>query len=93
MRVTVTFLGLLRDHIGAPSMTVELPSGATYRHLLDTIGPTMEAKLPAWTWDASNRSFSRRVTVSRNLNADLREETASLTDGDEILVLLPMAGG
>ena len=93
MHVTVSFLGLLRDHIGKPSLAVELPAGATYRHLLDAIGPTMEARCPHWTWDASKRSFSQRVTVSRNLNTDLREETTCLADGDEILVLLPMAGG
>jgi molybdopterin converting factor small subunit len=93
MRVTMTFLGLLRDHIGAPSLAVELPAGSTYRDLLEALAPTLEAKLPTWTWDAPKRSFSQRVTVSRNLNADLREETTCLTDGDEILVLLPMAGG
>ncbi|NLE10278.1 MAG: MoaD/ThiS family protein [Actinobacteria bacterium] len=93
MRVTMSFLGLLRDRMGQPSLTVDLPAGATYRDLLVEVGPTMEEKLPDWVWDASQQSFSRSVTVSRNLETDLREESTCLADGDEILVFLLMAGG
>jgi molybdopterin converting factor small subunit len=61
--------------------------------LLDTIAPTMEARMPEWAWDVAKRSFSRRMMVSWNLSADLRDETTRLADGDEILVVLPLAGG
>jgi molybdopterin converting factor small subunit len=93
VQVTVSFLGPLRDQVGGPSLVVELPAGATYRDLLDSIAPTMQAKLADWAWDAGKSSFSRRMMVSRNLTADLRDETTCLADGDEILVLLPLAGG
>jgi len=91
--VTVTFLGPLLDQVGERSLVVELPATGTYRDLLDSIAPKMKEKLADWAWDAERHAFSRRMTVSRNLSADLREETTPLADGDEILVLLPLAGG
>jgi len=93
VQVTVRFLGPLRDQVGTESLVVELPPEATYRVLLDSIAPTMEAKLADWAWDSAKRSFSARMMVTRNLSADLRGETTCLADGDEILVLLPLAGG
>jgi molybdopterin converting factor small subunit len=33
------------------------------------------------------------MIVSLNGEADLRDETTSLKDGDEVLVVLPLAGG
>jgi molybdopterin converting factor small subunit len=74
-------------------LVAELPAGATYRDLLDSIAPTMEAKLADWAWDSAARSFSPQLMVSRNASADLRDKTTGLAHGDEILVLLPLAGG
>jgi molybdopterin converting factor small subunit len=93
MRVSVTFLGPLRDQAGAQSIEAELPDGATYRDLLDHIADTMEAKLAVWAWDKTARSFSRRVVVSLNLSLDLREETTPLAEGDELIVVPPLGGG
>ena len=93
MRVTVSFLGVLRDQLGAQSLAVELPATAIYRDLLDSIAPSVEAKLAAWAWDSEKRSFSRQMMVSRNLSVDLRDEATTLADGDEIIVVPPLAGG
>jgi molybdopterin converting factor small subunit len=93
VRVTVSFLGILRDQVGSSSIVVELSDGATYRGLLDSIAPTMRASLSAWAWDDEKRSFARQMLVTRNLSADLRDETTWLADGDEILVVSPLAGG
>jgi molybdopterin converting factor small subunit len=93
MRVTVSFMGPFRDQLGSASMEVELPEGASYRDLLDRIGDTMQAGLPAWAWDPTKRSFARQVMVSRNLSADLRDEATGLSDGDELIVVTPLAGG
>ncbi len=72
---------------------VELPAAATYRDLLDGIAPMMQAKLPAWAWDNEERSFPKQMMVSRNLSVDLRDEATLLADGDEIIVVQPLAGG
>jgi molybdopterin converting factor small subunit len=92
VHVTVKFLGPLRDQVGAQSLSVELPAAATYRTLLDNIAPTVGGKLVEWAWDPARRSFSTRMMVMRNMS-DLRSEATQLADGDEILVLLPLAGG
>jgi molybdopterin converting factor small subunit len=93
LRVTVSLLGVLRDQLGAPSVVVELPAGATYRDLLDSISYSLGSKLAGWAWDNETRSFSRQMMVSRNLSADLRDEETVLADGDEIIVVPPLAGG
>jgi molybdopterin converting factor small subunit len=93
VHVTVTFLGPLRDQVGTKSLVFDLPAGATYRDLLDSIAPSVETKLADWAWDSTKRSFSARMMVTRNLSGDLRDETTALADGDEVLVVLPLAGG
>lgn len=93
MQVTVKFLGALRDQTGRQSVHVELPAGATYRDLLDRIAGDMGSSLTDWAWDAERRSFSSRTMALRNSSIQLREESTRLADGDEIVVLLPLAGG
>jgi len=93
VQVTVKFLGALRHKAGTAEMPVELPDGGTYRDLLDEIGPMIEAKFDSWAWDADKKTFSRRMMISRNGTSDLREDSTVLADGDEILVVLPLAGG
>jgi molybdopterin converting factor small subunit len=93
VQVTISFLGTLRDQVGSSAIVVEFPGVATYRDLLDNIAPTMRASLPAWAWDDEKESFARQMLVTRNLSADLREETTCLADGDQILVVSPLAGG
>ena len=93
MRVTVSFLGALREQIGRQSLAVELPASATYRDLLDAIAPTVQEGLPTWAWDIQKRSFPKQMMISRNLSVDLRDEATPLADGDEIIVVPPLAGG
>lgn len=93
MRVKVNFLGFFRDRIGREPLELDLPENATYRDLLDALAPRVGDKLPDWAWDAEKRSFTRRLLVSRNLSGDLRDDQAVLADGDEILVVPPVAGG
>lgn len=93
MQVTVSFLGVLRDQLGAQSLVVDLPAAATYRDLLNSIAPSLRDKLAGWAWDPEKRSFPRQMMVSRNLSVDLRDEATILADGDEIIVVPPLAGG
>lgn len=93
MQVTVRFLGALRDQAGRQSVVVDLPPEATYRDLLDHIAVEMESSLADWAWDAGRRSFSYRTMALRNSSSELREESTRLADGDEIVVLVPLAGG
>ncbi len=93
MQVTVRFLGALCDQAGRRSVVVDLPAEATYRDLLDRIADDMESTLADWAWDADRRSFSYRTMALRNSSTELRVDSTVLADGDEIVVLVPLAGG
>jgi molybdopterin converting factor small subunit len=93
LRVSVGFLGLLRDQLGQKSLSVELPDGAVFDDLLEAIAPTLQDKLGSWAWDRDNRCFSRRVVVSRKTASGKPDPSAPLTDGEEIMVFPPLAGG
>jgi len=93
MKVKVSFLGLLRDRVGAPSLEVELPEGATFGELLDRLAPLVEDKLADWAWDREARRFAPRIMVSRSKMVGGYEDHSALNDGEEILVFPPLAGG
>lgn len=93
MRVSLTFFGILRDQVGQKTLGVDLPQGSVVSDLIEAIAPVMEQTLAGWAWDAERRSFSSRVVVSRRGEAGSRDLTAALVDGEEILVLPPIAGG
>jgi molybdopterin converting factor small subunit len=93
MRVSVGFLGILRDQVGQKSLEVELPDGAGFGDLMEAIAPLMEQKVGSWAWDGEKRRFSPRVVVSRQKAIGTGDLTTPLTDGEEILVFPPLAGG
>jgi molybdopterin converting factor small subunit len=93
VNITVKFLGALRDQVGASSLLLELPAGGTYRDALDAIGPDVTGRLPGWAWDSVRRSFSDRMIVSLTGAGSMRDEDLQLSDGDEIVVVLPLGGG
>jgi molybdopterin converting factor small subunit len=93
MRVSVGFLGILRDQVGQKSLDVELPDGAGFDDLMQAIAPLMEQKVGSWAWDAQKRRFSPRVVVSRQKAVGTVDQVSPLTDGEEILVFPPLAGG
>jgi molybdopterin converting factor small subunit len=93
MRVTLTFLGALRSQLGTGSLAVDISDGGDYREVLDKIEETMRTRLETSSWDADRRTFSRRMMVLLNGTSELRDEHAALAEGDEIVVVLPLAGG
>ena len=93
MRVTVGFLGILRDQVGQKSLEVELPDGSGFEELMDAIAPLMAQKLGTWAWDEEKRRFSPRVVVSRQKAVRGDALTTPLQNGEEILVFPPLAGG
>jgi molybdopterin converting factor small subunit len=93
MRVKVSFLGILRDKVGGPSLEVELADGATFRDLLEGLAPMVEDKLGDWAWDREARRFVPRIMVSRSKVVGGYDDGTVLTDGEEIMVFPPLAGG
>ncbi len=93
MQVTLTFLGSLRAQVGSPTMSLEIAEEGTYRDVLDSIEETMRTRLESSLWDRDRRAFSRRIMVLLNGTSDLRDEGTVLSQGDEIVIVLPLAGG
>jgi len=92
VRVSINFLGVLKDQAEMEGLVVELPDGATYRDLIDRLDVLVGHSLATWAWNREEKSFTPFVLVMRNL-VDIEDESTPLADGDEILILAPAAGG
>jgi molybdopterin synthase catalytic subunit len=81
MTLEVLFFASYGDLVGAPSVSVDLPDGATVADLVDTVRGRDEAfgRLPAHPAVAVNRT----VVAHRH----------PLAEGDEVAFLPPVAGG
>jgi molybdopterin synthase catalytic subunit len=77
MQVRVLGFGVLKDWLGAPEATVELPEGATVRELLARLSATQHVP--------------RGIAVS--VNAEFVAATHALSEGDEVGLLPPVSGG
>lgn len=93
IHVSVAFLGLLRDQVGARTIDLELSHTATYRDLLDALAPLVGEKLGEWAWDRDEKEFTKRVVVSRGSSIATWDGQSKLIDGEEIVVFPPVAGG
>jgi molybdopterin converting factor subunit 1 len=80
MTVTVLLFASYADALGAPSVELDLPSGATVRDVVDHLRQLRGAeRLPPSPLVAVNQRFAR---------GDL-----ALSPGDEVAVIPPVAGG
>jgi molybdopterin synthase catalytic subunit len=81
MRVRVLLFALYRDLAGAPEIEIEVPAGATARDAVRIVrgrGPSFE-RLPDQPALAVNEVYANLETV--------------LSEGDEVALIPPVAGG
>ncbi len=81
MKLTIRLFATLKDRVGAPQATLDLPEGATVQDMLTTLTtayPTVEASLPS-------------VLIS--VNHEYAERTQVLRPEDEIALFPPVSGG
>jgi molybdopterin synthase catalytic subunit/molybdopterin converting factor small subunit len=83
MQVRVLPFGVLKDWLGSSASTIELPDGATVAELLERLGSSQSASLPA--------QALRGIAVS--VNAEYATAAAVLREGDEVGLLPPVSGG
>ena len=83
MRVQVIPFGVLKDWLGSPAGTVELPDGATVAALMERLRTTLPAGAP--------EQMLRGIAVS--VNAEYAQAGRVLHDGDEVGLLPPVSGG
>ena len=83
MRVQVIPFGVLKDWLGSPAGTVELPDGATVAALMERLRTALPAGAP--------EQMLRGIAVS--VNAEYAQAGRVLHDGDEVGLLPPVSGG
>jgi len=81
MRVTVRLFARLREIVGVPELTREVPDGATLGVVWDRLAADFPALEPY------------RTSISGAVNADYARMHARVQDGDEVAFLPPVSGG
>ena len=79
MQVRVISFGILKDWMGSPATTVELPEGASVGELLGRLGESAPSEL------------LKGIAVS--VNAEYATAAQVLKEGDEVGLLPPVSGG
>lgn len=80
MSVTVLLFASYADAFGAPTLTLELPAGATVDDVLAELrGRPGADRLPAAPLVAVNQRYARR--------------SSPVASGDEVAIIPPVAGG
>ncbi len=80
MTVTVLFFASYADRLGRASLDLELPPGSTVEHVLSSVRLLPGASLlPPSPLVAVNRSYASATTL--------------LSEGDEVALIPPVAGG
>jgi molybdopterin converting factor subunit 1 len=81
MRVTVRLFARLREIVGSPELTRDVPDGATLGVVWDRLAADYPALGPY------------RASISGAVNADYARMHALVQDGDEVAFLPPVSGG
>ncbi len=81
MHVTVRLFGSVRDEVGLKELSVEIADGSTVGDLRKSLHGDI----------ASLERLGTRLRIS--VNYELVEESATLSDGDELALLPPVSGG
>jgi molybdopterin synthase catalytic subunit/molybdopterin converting factor small subunit len=79
MHVRVLCFGVLKDWLGAPAATIELPEGATVASLLETL--------------RTRQSTPLLQGIAVSVNAQFATAAQMLREGDEVGLLPPVSGG
>jgi molybdopterin converting factor small subunit len=92
MKVTITFLGLLREYIGQETVVMDFCHGAVYGDLLREIDVRYGKRLPESLWDKQACQFMPGI-LSVGEGRDLEEKDTALKEGENISIVVHMAGG
>jgi len=92
MIVHLRIFGALERYFCSPRLEVELPTGATFRDLLNLVDARWGQQLPSQFWDAETKRFRGSVSVM-TANTDVYDDNMFLSDQQELLFLPVLAGG
>ncbi|HEY5527659.1 MAG TPA: MoaD/ThiS family protein [Candidatus Anoxymicrobiaceae bacterium] len=92
MRVATLFAGIVRMQVGERHKVLEVEEGSTAADLLDRLGEECGPRLPRSLWDPEAGRFHKSIRLARR-GGPVLDPADTLSDGDEILFIFPMAGG
>ena len=92
MIVRLRLFGMLQRLCGGERFALDLPPGATLADLLEAIDERWGAALPAGLWDRQRRRFSGPVVLLSD-GRDLHDPAMPLVEGQDISLVVPLAGG
>lgn len=95
MEVRVRNMGPLQQVLGGPEVVLTLPAGATVGDLLDRLAHEKGEAFALYVRKAKEKSVYpalRLVVNGRDLLPE-QYEAAVLSEGDDVLVFTPIAGG
>jgi molybdopterin converting factor small subunit len=93
--VRVRTIGLLKSLISRGELDLELPAGGTVQDVLDAMAQTYGREVAVHLMapvDAASHPPLRVMVNGRDIGA-LDDRRTVLADGDDVLVLTPIAGG
>jgi molybdopterin converting factor small subunit len=91
MKVTVKFMGPLKDYVGEQTVPFDFPDQATYGALLEEIGRRFGRCFPEKIWDSNGGDFKAGILIM-GTGRDL-EDRETLLKEDEEIKILPLLGG
>ena len=92
MIISLRALGILEQYLGAGRARVPLSANARFMDLWRAIDVRWGKELPAWLWDAEAKRFQRQVVVMTN-GTEVANDDLSLSDQQEVILLVPPLGG
>jgi molybdopterin converting factor small subunit len=92
MKIKVIFHGILSDWAGVADTFITLPPGETLGDLLLEVHRLYGPKMPFQLRDKNDQDFFQAFWIIKGVER-IDEITTRLREGDELRLLLPMAGG
>ncbi len=93
MKIVLRPLGTLQHYFGDSRIEIDCSSGITLFQLYEAIGERWGSNLPTGIWNPTTRRFAPQVLMISGGKEIDKQADPLLTEGQEIIILLPSAGG
>lgn len=92
MKVKVLFQGILSEWAGGKEVEIDLPEDGKFSELISGLKRLLGGKMPGQVWDGEKESLNPSVWAMRGKERIVDLQTP-LEDGEEIILILGIAGG
>jgi hypothetical protein len=93
MTIFIRPFSILQNYFDGSRIEVKCPSETTFSQLCEIIDIRWGRTLPPDLWNSKSKRFAEKVVVMIGAKDLGMEEDPVLLDGQEVLLLLPFAGG